>query len=234
MIISHSHRFIFVKSLKTAGTSVEAALSGLCSGSDVVTPLGPYAFNRDESGRWVHQSMNDAGHEQHEVARSIRASLPAPLWDGYFKFSIARNPWDRALSYFFWAHRQEALAAPRRGLLQALGLQGDDFASVRQRFAAFVHGGALENNDAFYVGDDGRPCVDFVMRYEQLPADFARVCERLGVEAPPIPRLKTGIRKDRRPYTDYYDESTREAVARIHHNDLRLFGYAFGEPVAAA
>lgn len=39
MISSHQHRFIFVKTLKTAGTSIEVFLSGLCGRDDVVTPL---------------------------------------------------------------------------------------------------------------------------------------------------------------------------------------------------
>ena len=47
MIISHSRRFIFIKSTKTAGTSVEAALSNFCERDDVVTPLGDYRHNRD-------------------------------------------------------------------------------------------------------------------------------------------------------------------------------------------
>ncbi len=33
MIISHEHKFIFLKTKKTAGTSVELALTRLCGGS---------------------------------------------------------------------------------------------------------------------------------------------------------------------------------------------------------
>ncbi|MEM7193183.1 MAG: hypothetical protein AAF405_10065, partial [Pseudomonadota bacterium] len=39
MIISHKHKFIFLKTKKTAGTSVELALSQICGESDVITPL---------------------------------------------------------------------------------------------------------------------------------------------------------------------------------------------------
>ena len=41
MIISHKYRFIFVKTRKTAGTSVEAYLSQHCGDSDVLTPIHP-------------------------------------------------------------------------------------------------------------------------------------------------------------------------------------------------
>jgi len=41
MIICHERRFIFVKSHKTAGTSVEIALAGLCGAGDVITKISP-------------------------------------------------------------------------------------------------------------------------------------------------------------------------------------------------
>jgi hypothetical protein len=36
LIISHRHRFIFLKTRKTAGTSVEIALSRFCGPDDVI------------------------------------------------------------------------------------------------------------------------------------------------------------------------------------------------------
>ena len=39
MIISHKHKFIFIKLRKTAGTSMEIALSSLCKGEDIITPI---------------------------------------------------------------------------------------------------------------------------------------------------------------------------------------------------
>ena len=41
MIVSHEHRFIFLKTRKTAGTSVEIALSGICGPDDIITPITP-------------------------------------------------------------------------------------------------------------------------------------------------------------------------------------------------
>ena len=39
MIVSHKHKFIFLKTKKTAGTSIELALTKLCGDDDIITPL---------------------------------------------------------------------------------------------------------------------------------------------------------------------------------------------------
>ncbi|MDA3856877.1 MAG: hypothetical protein PF480_01210 [Roseovarius sp.] len=41
MIISHKNHFVFVKTTKTAGTSVEIALSKHCGDADIITPIHP-------------------------------------------------------------------------------------------------------------------------------------------------------------------------------------------------
>ena len=41
MIISHKYKFIFLKTSKTAGTSIEIALSEYCDDNDIITPISP-------------------------------------------------------------------------------------------------------------------------------------------------------------------------------------------------
>ena len=39
MIISHKYKFIFLKTKKTAGTSIEISLSRYCGNNDIITPI---------------------------------------------------------------------------------------------------------------------------------------------------------------------------------------------------
>ena len=48
MIISHKHRFIFIKTRKTAGTSIEIFLSQFCDKDDILTPIGEGEVLRKE------------------------------------------------------------------------------------------------------------------------------------------------------------------------------------------
>ena len=225
MIVSHSHRFIFVKSEKTAGTSVEAALSKFCADRDVVTPLGDYWFNRGPEGEWLHNAMNADGFSQHDSAAEIKRKIGSEVWDAYFKFSITRNPWDRVVSNFSWEARNKPALRPAKRWYHRLGAPYDEFRETKKLFRGFV-AGEWTTNDRFYVAD-GALCVDFVMRYEQLAADLAEVCRRIGVPPVELPHLKSGVRTAGRRYADYYDDSSQAIVAERHRNDLRLFGYEF-------
>lgn len=226
MIISHTHRYIFIKSLKTAGTSLEAALSRHCAGDDIVTELGDYRFNRDADGNWIHHAMNASGFEQHDDAQTIRSKVPEAVWNDYLKFSITRNPWDRTVSLFFWERKRKPEASSKPGLLQRLGLGPDEHTRLKKEFRQFVLAGQWENNDRFYFMD-GRLCVDYVIRYETLAQDFERLCHRLGLPAIELPRLKAGIRKDGVGYAALYDPDTIAAVADRHRLDIAHFGYTF-------
>ena len=41
MILSHKHRFLFIKGRKVGGTSIEMLLAPFCGPSDIVTPISP-------------------------------------------------------------------------------------------------------------------------------------------------------------------------------------------------
>jgi hypothetical protein len=225
VIISHTHRYIFIKSEKTAGTSVEAALSKHCTDNDVVTPLGDYWFNRGERGEWIHSSMNAEGFFQHDPAAEVKRKVSPEIWENYFKFSITRNPWDRVVSNFSWEARNKAALRPARRWYHRLGIPFNEFDETAKLFHGFV-AGDWTTNDRFYLLD-GALCVDFVIRYERLSADLGEVCRRVGLPPVALPHLKSGLRQGGHTYREYYDEASRAIVSERHVNDIRLFGYEF-------
>jgi hypothetical protein len=49
MIVSHKYKFIFLKTKKTAGTSIEISLSRYCDEDDIITPLISYRQHYDQT-----------------------------------------------------------------------------------------------------------------------------------------------------------------------------------------
>lgn len=201
MVISHTYRFIFVKTIKTAGTSIEAYLSRHCGPGDVLTPLTPPVEG--------HEPRNFGRFYNHFSAWGIRQAVPEAVWDGYFKFCVERNPWDKTVS---------------------------DYCMVRHRsggrigFQAYLDRGRLPRSWQLYTDEDERSfLVDRVLRYEDLNRELGEVFGRLGVPWGGTLDVwaKAGYREDRKPYQAWFDEAQRQQVANGFVDEIRAFGYAF-------
>jgi hypothetical protein len=247
MIISHSREFIFLKPRKVAGTSVEVALSRHTLEGDVVTPMGEFDARWDED-QYTHPGRHWPGLRRHATLREIRKYVGDEVWRCYFTFSIVRNPWDLVVSKYHWATRPGSpnlplgqslvrfLRRPRKvsrnfsrlgrtlipKLVDTEKIPFPVFAKYMLRY--------YEMNDGFYFNGDGTLGLDHVLRYENLTEDFGRVCERLGIPDTPLPFLKTKTRPKGTHYSEYYDDESRERVARVHRRQIEAFGYTFEGP----
>ncbi len=250
MIISHRHKFIFLKPRKVAGTSVEVALAQHCGEDDIVTPIG--AFNPEwDKDQYSHPGKKWPGYGRHATLKRIRKQLGRELWDDYFKFAITRNPWDLVVSQYHWATRRDEedphegavwrslkrfWARPTRvrknvrklGANLARNLLKMDVITFEFFVKHMLH--YYEPNDAFYFDRSGSVGLDFLIRYEDLQNDYTSVCERIGLPTTVLPSLKTKSRQERRHYSTYYDDRTRALVAKMYHRHLEHFGYSFSEP----
>jgi hypothetical protein len=233
MIISHKHRFIFLKTSKTAGTSIEIALSRFCGPDDVITPISP----EDEEKRHQLGGVGPQNHTgplfghsatqlwkrliknkplqyfyNHIPARQVRKQIPADVWDSYTKFCVARNPWDRVISQYYWRQRH---LSPEDMVPIAKFIKSKDVRSlVRKGYNLYTI-----NN---------RMAVDYICRYEELTDDLEHLRLHLGLSEPlQLPQAKAGIRKDKRHYRDILNESNRDHIARKFRYEISLMGYEF-------
>ena len=97
MIVNHKHKFIFVKTRKTAGTSIECALSEHCDGGDMITTISA----EDEKLR-TRGPQNNEGFENHS-----NVQLALKKWPDYYTFCVERNPFDKHISAYYWHHQGE-------------------------------------------------------------------------------------------------------------------------------
>jgi hypothetical protein len=229
MILSHKYKFIFIKTAKTAGTSIEGFLSKHCGPKDIVTPIAPTVEGHHprnyegfinpvpeilERPRKLFSVLRHAITSRdkfynHMPAREVRNRVPADVWNSYFKFCVERNPWDKVLSHYH-------MHAAREG-----GSLSLDEYLARGRFPI---------NYFRYTDRSGtKIIVDRILCYENLVAELSEVFSQLkipfggtlGVTA------KSEFRSDRRPYQEVFNDEQRRIVEKAFAKEIKLHGYRF-------
>lgn len=218
MLISHSHRFIFIHVGKSAGMSIRNALLPFCTEPEKFRMHRPPRIKDGQPNPmytvWETLLL-------HPKASDVKRAIPPDVFDGYYKFAFVRNPWDSLVStYHFMLSDPEI---PRHAEVKAL----PDFdAFVRwaiEQTAPFPKGITKLQSDML-TDRDGALLVDFVGHYESLRDDYDRICRHVGIVAP-IPHLN---RSHHRDYRTYYDDTVRALVQENFRPDIERFGYTCG------
>ncbi len=230
MILSYRHGFIFLKTAKTAGTSVEIALSKFCGPDDIITPItredealrsqlgypGPqhhlaswWEYRRRDCVRLISKRRRKLRFFNHMSAREVRDRIDRTIWERSFRFCIERNPWDRVVSLYYYTHPTEP----------------------RPSFSEFVHSDAvlsLKRLGIEIYTIDGQPVVERICRFEHLADDLEEIRRQLGLpESLALPQAKSQFRKGRRSYRDAYGADERDRVAALFSEEIRLGSYEF-------
>ncbi|WP_264210955.1 sulfotransferase family protein [Leisingera thetidis] len=206
VLVCHDHKFIFLKTRKTAGTSIEMLLEPLC------TPPGRTVTERTSGCASKHgivgfrllgeKTEPPSVWRSHMPAYQVRRELPREQWQTYRKLSCLRNPFDRSVSLFFWL--RDAGGLPPFSSLDA----------ARAAFRRFILEGNMKA-DKSIVHRKGKFILDGFIRFEALVSDTAEMAERLGlpVNAAEMPRSKDKTsRLSGIPVSDYFDTETARAT----------------------
>ncbi|MEZ5714678.1 MAG: sulfotransferase family 2 domain-containing protein [Paracoccaceae bacterium] len=94
MLISHSHRFVFVHIPKTAGTSLAQVLTPYCQEAP-----GTRA-RRIARKLGLRQDPARAFFRSHDTAAHVLRAFGPERFAGYRVFSVIRNPFDHAVSHY--------------------------------------------------------------------------------------------------------------------------------------
>ena len=144
----------------------------------------------------------------HKKASYHRKMVGIKRWNNYFKFSFVRNPWDKMVSQY---HYNSHLFVKNKTFEEYI--KWWDLGNKISTFPPL---------NSFYLDLD----LDFIGRFENLQNDFDFVCKQIGMPPTRLPHLNKSRHKR---YIDYYSKETAEIVRRRFREDIRLFGYKFGE-----
>lgn len=239
MIASFSNNFIFIKTRKTGGTSVEIVLSTWCSGHDICIPItaedeilrrafGGQPMNFCQDGALSREFLKaldggdpnviDAGYRRlrahllfrnHDPASKVKTALP-DLWRGGFTFAVDRHPYEKVISLAYWR------------LARRWGGDTTGFSAVLED--------AIESEDyvnyPLYADTNGL-LVDAVFRYEDMWKEIGALGARIGRLLPKsLPTAKARFRQDRRPARELLSPSQRQRISEKCAPEFELLGWS--------
>ncbi|MEP7016193.1 MAG: sulfotransferase family 2 domain-containing protein [Verrucomicrobiota bacterium] len=213
-MISHKHKCIFVEVPKTGSTSVRAVL-----GKAWKPHLNLWEIKGHMENYWTHY-----GGRTNRILEALYLAVPKQRridigrkqFETYFKFGFVRNPWDRVVSLY---ERNEAVQLKDK-------MSFEQFVDwIQYSSATCVHSSPHRYQLDWFVDSNGNILADFIGKFERLEEDWAFVAKKLGVSET-LPHRRANPRE--RPYTEYYNDRTREVIANKFKIDIERFGYEFG------
>lgn len=236
MILDKENGWLFLKTGKVAGTSVEIALSRLVSPASIITPNMPKEEELRKSlgyreargyklpiteytiGQFLRRAIRGRRPQDvfwdHISASEIRDRIGGQVFDGLFKFSIVRNPFDEAVSRWRWYTKRFG---------KSIG--------TFERFI-FDHPESIVTN-RLRISIDGSNVMDKMIRFENLVDDFRSVSDRLNLDEQFFTDLKTLRLKSNRPTArlptpaEVYDTApgTEDVVRLLSREVISTYGY---------
>jgi Sulfotransferase family len=194
MVISDAPPLLFVHIPKTAGVSVAHAL-------------------RQEAKAEHRLCRQDT---KHETAAAFIDRVGVDVFRSYHSFAVVRHPLDRFISHYRY-----------------LKTHPDEFPEMDQIVSPDAYAEAIECGDGLtirkpervmsqgaFVMFDGAICVNQIIRFEKLTAEFNALCARTGIGARTLVPMNQSVFAASAP-----SPTVRQFVESYYADDFRLFGY---------
>ena len=225
VLISHEKELIFIKTVKSASTSVEESLEFHLLG----VPQGGFGEQTKErvtvdsyvSGRGTFSATRDYI-PSHISSKRLLGMLGQERFSSYLKVATVRNPWDQIVSFFWWRLRD-------RQRLKSLAVKAPMW-FVRLWFAIWFFANRSRVRGISFTESlavKGRIPSMHIIRFENLESDLKDLLTKLGNpnHIDYLPTRKTQHRLRPEIFQHYYFPFVRNIVAKDRARDLANFGY---------
>ncbi|MGJ3230880.1 MAG: hypothetical protein ACFE0P_03705 [Oceanicaulis sp.] len=213
VVVSFEHAFIFIKTTKTAGTSVEVELSQRIEPGAIVTPIIPA-----EAGHEPRNYLNAAGEIaffNHMRADLVRKRLGSERFASMYRFTIEREPVDKCLSHFHMLKNRD----------DAHGLPPEEREALT--WERYVETGTFPIDTPKYTDPDApdRLLVDRVLAYETLAEELAWVMAARGLGGFALQaQAKSDYRTRQLLTRDEVTDAQRRVIYTAFKNTVKVTG----------
>jgi hypothetical protein len=196
MILSYIHQFIFIKTRKTASTSMEIALSEHCYSPDIITRINEEYLRNIETT--FHKKR---GWYNHMPMTEVRDIITGRTFKTFFKFAMERHPYDKAVSQIYWRTANN----PSKSSINDI-----------------IEKGEYKNIHLYTDGKD--VLVDKIFRYEDLPDCLTEIEQAIGIPiAKDFPHAKKS--RPRAGTDDILTEEHKRIIQDICQAEFELLNY---------
>jgi Sulfotransferase family len=201
-MISISHNWLFIHIPKTGGNSVQSVLAQY---SEDKLTCSVFQDGIDRFG--VHGSYTG---NKHFRLQDYADAVPANIFSKLVKFTVVRNPWARAVSWFFTPIKWISQGRQPRW-------SADEFRQDVERMPLM----------ASMLNMNGIPArLDMLLRFETLATDFSALTARLGIETgATLPHKNKGYSPQNWQYYYSISPDLVDFVAERFAEDIERFGY---------
>jgi hypothetical protein len=212
MIISLKYNYIYIRTRKTGSTTIESTLRDHLGPDDIVLRenlrcLKPIMKPDMRVPKW------DGGLIIHAPVEKIRYLIRDDIWDGLYKFTSERHPYEKAVSFAHYRVRQIKEKGRDKDI--------DDFPAFLDKIVR-----AGKYSSFKYYSIDGKSVVDDFIKLESLDEDVRRIGNKLGIPLPDeMPKRRKSPRGDDRPARDVLTQEQRDIVYEHCRHEFDVLGY---------
>ena len=209
-MINNKHKWIYVHPTSCAGSPVEYILERIYESHELGGLQSAKGDNFDGEAAVDHYSILDW--EEKLKKKFVR----------YWKFSFARNPFDRCMSVY-----SGIVNDPKK--LYNTSLEKYTFEESILNRELFKWVSPLFSDDGFYKKSDGTLGVDFIGKVETFQEDFDFICNYLGLKTQKLPHMnKSDYEVDSN--ASYYSASKKyfspksiEIISEVFCDDIKWY-----------
>ena len=177
MLISHKYKFIFIKTKKTAGTSIEIELSKIMADNDTVTPIKPPHQNHNPRNFVIDGNR----FYPHTRAKDLKKKISSEIFNEYYKFCVEREPVDKCISHFSMLKN-----SPYHNK-QTINITWQDYIRAKN----------FPIDYESYTDKDNELCVDKIIKFEKLEEGILSISKKCGFSFRGLnERAKSGFREN--------------------------------------
>ncbi len=249
MIVSHKHKFIFLKTRKTASGACELVLAKVCGPDDLIKPDGDpvssgFEFANERNNQRTFPSLRGfaggvaQGFKKRDVSKlkvafseSMRKVRSTHIYADRARAILGGEIWDTYYKFCFERNPFDRLVSFYHWRTKRMNPKPPfkDFALavIRNNKRDIKKYKAEKFSNRPFYEINGKFAVDKVCKFEDLRGELQEVSDHLGLDWDGwLPHTKGNFRP-KKDYREYYDKDLRRQCEEAFAYEMEMFGYEF-------